>query len=173
MNRFNKICVPIVFVFIGCAGPVNVSIRPDTSFDQNSTITVISSGHDPLNVSGQLEFLLSSKGFDVVSEAVARDRIEYEEEVSKSPTQQNTTGAVERVRRVPSAYILRYNYNYRPDFPNGYVFTNFTATIVDLSSGKIIASTNFNQGEFGSKSVSKTLTEFVDQLAHARNREKH
>jgi hypothetical protein len=159
-----------IFAFVGCAGPVNVSIRPDTSFDQNSTITIVSGGADPLNVTGQLEFLFSSKGFNVVSEAVGRDRIEYDEKIKNSPTQQNTTGAIERVKRLQSAYMLRYSYGYRPDFPNGNVFTNFTATIVDLSDGKIVASTNFSQGEFGSKSVSKTLTEFVDQLAHTRKR---
>lgn len=149
----------------GCAGAVNVTVKPDTYFSTNSTITVVSNGYDPLGVQGKIEHLLMNHGFEVVSEAVASDKIRYEDKIKNSTSGQSEAEAsLERVKEVRSAFILQFTYSYRADIPHGNVFNNFAASIVDLDSGKIVVSADFSQGDFGSKSVSSVLEEFVTKL---------
>lgn len=155
-----------IFVFTSCAGPVRVSVRPDTHFTTKSTITVVSSGQDPMGVQGRLENLLMSHGFEVVSEAVARDRLQYED-VGKSDSLGNSalSASVQRIKEIKAEYILKYSYSCRADFPSGTVFSSFNASVVDLASGRIVATADFSQGEFGGKTITGVLEAFVHKLA--------
>jgi len=165
-----KLSFAIIFIFLvvltlGCAGPLNFSVRPDTSFKRHSTITITSGGYDPLGVQGQMEHLLVSRGFEVISEAVAHDKLKYKDKItSDTRGQSEAEASLERIEEVRSIYILRFSYGYRADFPHGNVFTDFTASIVDLETGKVEVTADFSQGQFGSKSVSSVLREFADKL---------
>lgn len=175
--RVKTICIFAItlsiFLIFGCAGTVNVSVKPDTSFTPKSTITVVSSGYDPLGVQGKIEHLLMSRGFEVVSEAVARDKVKYQDKIkSDAPGQSEAEASLERVQEVRSTYILRFSYSYRSDIPHGNVFRNFTASVVDLNTGKVVASADFSQGDFGSRSVSSVLEEFVNKLTVSVTSEK-
>jgi len=44
------------------------------------------------------------------------------------------------------------------------VFQSFTATIVNLSTGALVAAADFTQGGLTGKQVGTVLREFVDQL---------
>jgi len=156
-----KLSFAIIFIFLvvltlGCAGPLNFSVRPDTSFKRHSTITITSGGYDPLGVQGQMEHLLVSRGFEVISEAVAHDKLKYKDKITSDTRGQSEAEA--------SLERLRFSYGYRADFPHGNVFTDFTASIVDLETGKVEVTADFSQGQFGSKSVSSVLREFADKL---------
>ncbi len=152
-------------LMFGCAGTINVLVKPDTSFTPKSTITVVSSGYDPLGVQGKIEHLLLSRGFEVVSEAVASDKVRYQDKIKSDALGQSEAEAyLERVQEVRSTYILRFRYSYRADIPHGNVFRNFTASVVNLNTGKVVVSADFSQGDFGSKSVSSVLEEFVNKL---------
>jgi len=164
--RYPSVCVLLVsFWLAGCAGKVAVVKKPGTSFARSSTITVVAAGNDFLGVQGQLEHLLLSRGFEVVSEAVARERVKYEDSIQSGAGESSASASLERVTEVPSAYIMRYSYSTRPDFPNRHVFTQFSASVVDLRDGALQASVDFSQGELGSKSVQAVLREVAESLA--------
>jgi hypothetical protein len=124
----------------------------------------MSLNYDPQNVKGRLEHLFLSRGFNVVSESVAKDRIEYEEQISDTINTQTIQGSIGRVKRMRSEYVLEFSYSTRPDFPNVWVFSSFSATVINLDTGKIIASANFSQGGFTSDTINTVLTNFVDKL---------
>jgi len=159
----------LICFLISCSGSLNVYVKPNTTFSEQTSITVVSEKWDPLSVQGKLEHTLASRGFNVVSEAVAGTKIEFkassEEVTTESTKATDKKASIEKVQEIPSIFILKFDYKHRMDWPHGNVFENFSATVVDLHNGEIVASVDFSQGGFGSKSITGVLTEFVDELA--------
>ncbi len=162
------VCLSVV-VFAGCAATPTVVMRPNERLASGATITVVSKAADPLAVQAKLEHLLFSKGFKVVSEAVAREQLRVSVDTSVTDNKAYTSGVAERVREVRSVYIFRFDYRTRLDIPHGEVFSTFTGTLVDLRSGEVVASADFAQSGFGSESVSDVLNNIVGQLSSVAN----
>src|SRR5690606_24362850 len=76
------LAVVLAAVLCGCTRAVQVAVRPDANFNSQSRVTIVRSQPDPMDVQGQLEFLLTTRGFNVVSEAVARDVTRLEGEAT-------------------------------------------------------------------------------------------
>jgi hypothetical protein len=129
-----------------------------------ASITVIRPNEDPANVQGQLERLLLARGFRVISDAAGSTRIEAEAKSSHDSASATTTTSIGRVQRVRSEYALRYSYTTRQGLGTNDVFQSFTATIVDLSTGALVAAADFSQGGLTGKQVGTVLREFVEQL---------
>lgn len=152
-------------VLLACARRTAVTLAPGVQLPAGASITVIRPYQDPANVQGQLERLLLLRGFRVVSDAVGSTRIEAEAQSSRdSAGGATTTASVGRVQRVRSEYALRYSYTTRMALGTNDVFQSFTATIVNLSTGALVAAADFTQGGLTGKQVGTVLKEFVDQL---------
>jgi len=169
IKTFFKVVLPLsVFLMFGCAstGIVSVSVKPNTSFTPKSTITVVYKGnYDPLKVQGRLERLLMSRGYEVVSSAVANDKIKYEDKIrSKDSGESEAEASLQRVQEFHSIYILQFDYNHF--WTKDDCFEYFTASIIDLKTGEVAASADFSQGwpDFGCRSATSVLEEFVDKL---------
>jgi len=162
-------------LLVGC-GTVNVVMKPQTTFTKNSTITVVVQSADQLGVQGKLEHLLLERGFEIVSEAVAQEKVKLQSEAdsgiaAKSATTHSETAAavvgksrseqsLSKVIEVKSSYILRFRYHAYYDVFY-WAFTSFNATIVNLATGEVVASVNFS----GDRSVDSVLEEFANKLA--------
>ncbi|MBU0568129.1 hypothetical protein KKC52_08800 [bacterium] len=166
--------VLLLFVLVSC-GTVNVAIKPNTTFTKQGTITVVVESTDPIGVQGNLEHLLLEKGFEVVSQVVAEEKVKLQSEseggvlakgksnedqytavvVGKSLSEQ----AVSRIRELKSTYILRFKYHSYWDVFY-WAFTTFNATVVDLRTGEVVASVNFS----GDRSANSVLEEFINKL---------
>ena len=170
---FNVVLTLSVFLIFGCAltGTVFVSVKPNTSFTPKSTITVVCQHyswgryHDPLKVQGRLERLLMSRGYEVVSSAVASDKIKYEDKIRRNDNGREAEASLERVREFRSIYVLRFDYD---SYALKECFEHFTASVVDLRTGEVVASADYSPhtGDpmFGCKSTSSVLEEFVNKL---------
>jgi len=60
---------------------------------------------------------------------------------------------------------LHFSYEYYATVSHrDYMFTKFSASLVDLKNGNVVASADFSQGSFGTKSVLSVLEDFVNKL---------
>lgn len=163
--------------FVAC-GTVSVAVKPNTTFTKQATVTVTVETNDPIGVQGKLEHLLLERGFEIVSQAVAEEKIRLQSEAEGGVLAKGGTGvgqqatgvigktrseqALSRVRQLKSTYILRFRYHSYWDLFY-WAFTTFNATVVDLRTGEVVASVNFS----GDRSVNSVLEEFVNKLAAA------
>ena len=159
---------------------MNVIMKPQTTFTKNSTITVVMQSADQLGVQGKLEHLLLERGFEIVSEAVAQEKVKLRSEsdtgiAAKSVTTPSDSAVVimgksrseqslSKVTEMKSSYILRFRYHAYYDVFY-WAFTSFNATVVNLATGEVVVSVSFS----GDRSVNSVLKEFTNKLALAAN----
>lgn len=153
-----------IIILFGCAPQYSVTKRPEFKLVKGSTITVVSKNYDYANVQGEIEHILLEKGFNVVSEEVVKKSIEIDEnyELNKSSISGKTS--IYNQTALKSVYMLTFTYSTRADIPHGRAFTNFTGRIVELISGKLVASLRFSQGDFGSTSIPMALQNMLSEL---------
>jgi hypothetical protein len=166
MKTMRIIVVLLIFLFLGCTNTVHVSSKADTIYPPHRTIAVSCDSDDPLSIRQQLEHLLVSKGFNVVSEKVA---------IIKSNMQNGKNTIVEsgegtsskRSKEIRSIYILHFSYEYYAAVSyRDYYFKIFSASVVDLKNGSVVSSADFSQSSFGTKSVLSVLEDFVNKLTN-------
>jgi hypothetical protein len=104
-------------------------------------ITVIGPDQDPANIQGQLESLLISRGFRVVS----------------APA-----GSSSLIRAGRKEYALSFSYTTRTEQVD--VFLNFSAILVDLSTGALVAACVPERRQLTGKKVGTLLKEFLDRV---------
>jgi len=155
MKKFTYL-VPVI-TLLGCVGVATVTKRPNAEFVPRSTITVVQKGEDRHNVQGQIEDILFQKGYNVVSERVARDQVKIETDAQAKNNKASVYTSISRVKEVNSVYLLSFSYSTRDDIPLGEVFESFTASIVDLADGSLVASLKYSQGAFSTESIAAAL----------------
>lgn len=160
----NVLYTLFVAFMCGCSTPPTVTSRPESKLVPQSTITVVCRGVDYLNVAEQMEAVLLERGFNVVSEAVARNQTRLQGEATAGESAARGSVVIENVKALRSAYFLSFTYSSRADFPHGQVFESFAGSVAELESGRIVSSFRFSQGAFGSKSVQAALKEVVSKL---------
>jgi len=149
----------LIFLITSC-GSVNVFVKPGTTFTKQTTITIVG-GDDGSNTKGQLEFLLLSKGFNIVSESTAKTAIRYKDKLKGNDRYNNEFNAeVYSIKELNSIYAMETNYTYYYDVFY-YAYRNFTARIMDLNTGEIVLTVNFS----GDRSISSVLDDLANQLA--------
>jgi len=141
-----------------------VTKREEYKLVQNSTVTVVSKIKDKMNAKGILEQLLLERGFNVVSEDVARNQIDIQSTTDIKKDRMTEKKTLENVKKLASVYMLTFSYTTRSDFPHGKVFSSFTASVVDLRTGKLVSAIRFNQGPMGGSSINAVLEKAVEKL---------
>ena len=154
-----------LFLLFGCASSVHIASQVDTIYCPHCFITVSSQSKDPLNIKRGIEQLLISKGYIVVSNEIAHTLVRMEER--RRTLRGEEASPPQRTKQTHPIYLLRFSYKHYLAIPYGYyIFTNFSASFVNLMDGHVIASAHFSQSSFGSKSANSALEEFVDKLSH-------
>jgi hypothetical protein len=155
--------ISLLLLVLGCSR-VHVASEKDFYCSRNCAFVVTPEGDDPLHIRQKIENLLMSKGFVTTSEDLESIEVymqrreqttieKKEESPSKSGEGQN------------SIYKLRFSYEHYFIVPHGYyIFTDFSASLVNYMDGDVITSANFSQSSFGTKSVMSVLEDFVDKL---------
>ena len=113
--------------------------------------------------------MLSSRGFNVVTETLARIKVNMQNRYKNKALSESKAGtSSERLKELSSVYCLRFSYKFHYlTVYQYYIFTNFTAKVVDLDTGKVVASADFSQSGFGTKSISSVLGAFVNKLTNS------
>jgi hypothetical protein len=160
----------VAFLIVGCGPSVNVTMKPNTTFTTQSSITIVGPFFDPVGVQGKLEHLFLSRGFNVVSEAVAQDRTVYQDKIdNKVPGESSAQASLHNVKELRSAYALRYGYGTKfGGLIYGDIFSGLSATIIDLRSGAVVGSVSYSSSPMSaSRTVDSVLEEVVNKLVGA------
>lgn len=146
---------------------LNVVVKPGTSFSTVDTITIMNKldPEDAAGIEGILTNLMMDEGFHVISGSTARTVYKY---VQGSPDREDAGNEMNaelyRVVELNSVYVLEFSGKVYLDFlrlPRHYDFTNFSATITDITTGEIVVSANFT----GNSPVEEVCREFVNRMA--------
>ena len=160
MKYLKLIAIILLMILLESCGTVDLFVKPGTSFNKQTTITIVGDD-DGSNTKGQLEFLLLSKGFNIVSETSAKTAIRYKDRLKGSDRFNNEFNAeVYSIKELNSIYAMTTNYSYYYDM-FFYAYRNFTAKVIDLNTGQIVLTVNFA----GDRAVSSVLSSLADQLS--------
>lgn len=141
-------------LFCSCGTSLKVYVNNNSSYSRNNPIT-INNTNDVSGALGELQFLLQSNGYKLMSLDAAKKAINYD-----SVSGDNSYhGEITHTTQMRSAYVLKMEYTYR-EVINYYNFLAFSATITDLRTGEIIMTTSFR----GDKRVEKVLKKFVEEM---------
>ena len=162
--RIPVVC--LLFLLLGCTNVIHVSSDADTIYPAHCIIAVSCDGDDYFSIRQQAEYLLVSKGFHVVPERVAR--IQSNMQNGGNTIAKSKPGTFpERSKEMRPIYILYFSYEYYSvQSYRAYSIKKFSASLVDLKHGNVVASANFSQGSFGAKTILGVIVDFVNELTN-------
>lgn len=128
------------------------------SFDPRASITVEAKSYDPCLATDALKNNLVMNGFKVISERVAKQKLETTNKGTVSDSTFNQEISTGKTTYLKSVYVVTINYNYRDDTGcGGTVMSDLTGQVVDLNDGEIVATFSFKQGIFEGKCTSTIM----------------
>lgn len=151
--RFFILFFTIATLTTSC-GNVRVFVNEDSTFSRKNPITIDQDADDASGTLGELQFLLKSSGYKLMSYGAAKKALNFDENGDRNSSHSEVTSTTE----FNSAYIIDLKYTGSSDI--GVRYKSFSATITDLRSGEIIMTAVFR----GDKAVKKVLKEFVMQI---------
>ena len=122
------------------------------NFDASQPIMVDKLGNDTTNLSGEFENALFMQDFDVISNRVAQDIVEFSNPFNK----ENKNIKIQKYTQVKAVYVLTVSGAVRADTGcGGVVPSRITGRIIDmLNDGKLVGTFRFSQGGFSGKCAS-------------------
>ncbi|MDR2407429.1 MAG: hypothetical protein LBE13_04870, partial [Bacteroidales bacterium] len=150
--------IKLIFALAGLSllllscGTMRVYVNPDATYSRKTPITIINNRHadNGTGTLGELQFLLQSNGYKLISYSTAKKALNLDTESRDDAFH----GEITNSTTFNAAYVLDLNYSYYYDVFY-WAYTNFSATITDLRTGEIIMTANFR----GNKSVRLVLNE--------------
>ncbi len=135
-------------------------------FDTRASVTVEALDYDPIMATDALKNALVMNGFKVISERVAKEKIELNNSGRVTESTFNQDISLGKTTYLKSVYVITLNYQRRPDTGcGGFVMSNLSGQIVDLSNdGQIVATFNFKQGNFEGKCTSDVMNALAKKL---------
>lgn len=144
----------IITLSLSSCGTMQVYVNQDSTYSRKNPITITNTS-DVSGTLGQLQYLLQSNGYKLMSLSAAKKALNLD----VSNNSNSSHAEITRTTTVNSVYVLEMNYTYYWDMFY-YSYTSFSATITDLVTGEIIMTSNFR----GDKSVNAVLNEFVREM---------
>ncbi len=135
-------------------------------FDARASITVAALNPDPLLATDALKNALVMNGFKVISERIAREKIELSNKGQVTDSTFNQEISVGKTTYLKSVYVVTFNYQQRADTGcGGSVMSNLSGQIVDLTNdGQIVATFSFKQDNFEGKCTSDVMNALAKKL---------
>jgi len=109
-----SVSLAAIILLAGCSS-VSVVEQKKANFNINDTVTVISKGNDPLNLQGELEHILLSRGYDVVSQDVAVQKAKLVINMDYNNNKAKGGAEVYNTTELKSVYSLSFSYSSRFD----------------------------------------------------------
>lgn len=136
------------------------------NFDPRASITVEAVRYDPCLATDALKNNLVMSGFKVISERVAKEKVEITNKGTTTDTSFNQEVTGGKTTYLKSVYVVTLNYNYRADTGcGGTVISDLSGQIVDLANdGEIVATFSFKQGAFEGKCTSTIMEALAKAL---------
>jgi len=154
-NKFILISLISLGYLLTSCGTLNVYVNQSSTYSKKNPITINQSSDDQSGTLGELQFLLQSNGYKLMSYGAAKKALNLDTEAHSSTFH----GEITNSTTFKSVYVLNLNYTYYWD-SFYYAYRSFSSTITDLRTGEIIMTANFR----GDKSCRAVLTELVDKM---------
>ncbi|CAN5689365.1 hypothetical protein BH10BAC2_BH10BAC2_04160 [soil metagenome] len=138
----------------------NLKVFCTDKFDTSASITVEQHKYDPCLATDALKNNLVMNGFTVISEVVAREKVELSNKGKTNDTTFNQEISSGKTTYIQSVYLITFNYN------QGHkLISDLSGQIVDLvNDGEIVATFSFKQGYNGSKKTSAVMEALAKAL---------
>ena len=135
-------------------------------FDPKSSITVEGLDDDPCLATDALKNSLIINGFKVISERVAKEKIELINKGQTSDTTFNQEISSGKTTYLKSVYVITLNYNFRRSSGcGGIVISTLAGQVVDLANdGEIVATFSFKQGLMEIRCTSTVMEALAKEL---------
>lgn len=135
-------------------------------FDSRASITVEALNYDPVLATDALKNSLVMNGFKVISERVAKEKIELNNKGQVTDSSFNQDISLGKTTYLKSVYVVTLNYQRRADTGcGGSVMSNLSGQIVDLANdGQIVATFTFKQSSFEGKCTSDVMNALAKKL---------
>jgi hypothetical protein len=119
------------------------------NFDASQPIMVDNLNNDRTNLEGEFETSLFMEGYDVISNRVAEEIMEFNNPLNEK----NDIIKIRKYTKVYAVYVLTVSGTWRADTGCGGVVPNrITGRIVDLlNEGRLVGTFRFSQGQFEGK----------------------
>ncbi len=148
----------------------NLKVFVTEKFDARASISVENLYYDPCIAADALRTSLVMNGFKVISEKVAREKIELKNsgQFDNNSFQQDVS--VEKREYLNSVYLITLNYQNRANTGScKNVMSAMSGQIVDLASeGEIVATFSFKQSNFEGKCPSDIMDALAVKLRDAK-----
>jgi hypothetical protein len=166
VNYKHCFCLLAFAIFVsGCSFIVSVTEHQKANFNINDTVTVICKTGDPLVLSGELEHLLVSRGYDVVSQEVAVRKAKSD--IDMNYGNNKVQGGIESydTTELRSVYSLTFSYS----STLGGLFSNpkiekLYGSLIDLRTGRVVKSLKIHRGPLSLKDNSELLEKLVNRM---------
>ncbi len=154
-NRFALIFTISLSCIMSSCGTMKVFVNQESTYSKKNPITINQVPDDNSGTLGELQYLLQSNGYKLMSYGAAKKALNLDTE-----NQNNSFhGEITNTTSFNSVYVLDLNYSYTGDL-GGYYYYNFSATITNLKTGEIVMTANFS----GYKTCQAVLKELVAKM---------
>jgi hypothetical protein len=168
----------ILFILISFAVPSfgqslkNLKVFCTDNFNPKTSITVQRPTGDYIGIADMLKNNLVMNNFKVISEAVAKERIELSNKKQFTDSTFNQDASLGKTTYVNSVYVITFTYD---NFQNasGTYLTALNGQVVDLANdGEIVATFSYHHGPAFAKTPSKVITALCEALKKNKNQNK-
>jgi hypothetical protein len=158
MKKITYLVIVLFTVFLlSSCGSARVYVKPETEFTKQMSLTLTGTDNDNAGLIGELRFALSSNGFNVVSESVAKDAINITQNGGLNNNNFDINTQLYKSLELKSVYAFNSRYNYIIS-PLTYriTITNYQAEMVNLFTGEVVMSISF-RGHRSPRSVAEKV----------------
>ena len=159
-KSISKLALTVAFglamslTFSSC-GTMKVHVNQEATYSRKNPITINLPSDDKCGTLGELQFLLQSNGYKLMSYTAAKKALNLDSESGSD----SYHGEVSSTTIFKSAYVMDINnLCYFDGF--AWAYNSFSANITDLVTGEIIMTANFR----GDRYVSSVLSELVKKM---------
>jgi ABC-type amino acid transport substrate-binding protein len=136
-------------------GTLQIYVNQDSAYSKKDSIIINQTTDDKSGTLGELQFLLQSNGYNLMSYGAAKNALNLDADSLEG----SVRGKITNTTSYNSIYLLDLNYSYYYDVFY-YAYTTFSATITDLENGETVMVANFR----GDKSCRAVLKELVEKM---------
>lgn len=150
-------CIYLGVMLLGVTscGSMKVYVSDESIYSRKTPITIIIPTEDKRGTLGELQFLLRSNGYRLISYATAKKTFNIDSDYTPNTSSTKITNSID----MKSMYALDVNYTCYDD---GFFLMckNFSATVTDLKTGEIFMTAHFR----GNKDFRSLLKDLVEKM---------
>lgn len=156
--------ISVIAIFCSsCGTTMKVAVNPNSSYSKNNPITIIdeSKYSEKTGALGELEYLLQSNGYNLMSMDAAKKAMNIDETEDLDENHSEKHKELTHTTTYKSVYVLKMQYNSTiGTFNNNYYFLNLSVTITDLATGELVMTSHFR----GNKKIQIVLKKLVQEM---------